>query len=125
MDKLIKDFLAQKTFAVVGASSNEEKYGNIIFKFLVKKGYKVYPVNPRLDMLDGIKAYPNLGSIPEKVDVIDIVVPPKMTEEVVKECKKLGLTRVWIQPGAESEEAVRYCKENGISVVYGVCVMMN
>jgi len=125
LDKLIKDFLAQKTFAVVGASSNEEKYGNIIFKFLVKKGYKVYPVNPRLDMLDGIKAYPNLGSIPEKVDVIDIVVPPKMTEEVVKECKKLGLTRVWIQPGAESEEAVRYCKENGISVVYGVCVMMN
>ena len=125
MEELIRDFLAQKVFAVVGASSNEEKYGNIIFKNLVKRGYKVYPVNPRLDILDGIKAYPSLAAIPEKVDVVDVVVPPKMTEEVVKECKKLGLTRVWLQPGAESDEAVKYCKDNGIGVIYGACVMMH
>ena len=125
MEELIRDFLAQKVFAVVGASSNEEKYGNIIFNNLVKRGYKVYPVNPRLDILDGIKAYPSLAAIPEKVDVVDVVVPPKMTEEVVKECKKLGLTRVWLQPGAESDEAVKYCKDNGIGVIYGACVMMH
>ena len=125
MEKLIKDFLAQKIFAVVGASSNEQKYGNIIFKNLVSRGYKVYPVNPRLDMLDGVKAYPSVSAIPEKVDVVDVVVPPKMTEELVKECKKLGITRVWIQPGAESDAAVKYCKENGIGVIYGACVMMN
>jgi uncharacterized protein len=125
MDKLIKDFLGRKVFAVVGASSNTEKYGNIIFKNLVKRGYKVYPVNPRLAELDGVKAYPSLSAIPEKVEVVDIVVPPKMTEEVVKECKNLGLTRVWMQPGAESDEAVKYCKENGIDVIYGACVMMN
>ena len=125
MEKLIKDFLAQKVFAVVGASSNEQKYGNIIFKNLVSRGYKVYPVNPRLDVLDGVKAYPSVSAIPEKVDVVDVVVPPKMTEELVKECKKLGITRVWIQPGAESDAAVKYCKENGIGVIYGACVMMH
>ncbi|MEI7905214.1 MAG: CoA-binding protein [Candidatus Firestonebacteria bacterium] len=125
MDNLIKDFLAQKIFAVVGASSNEEKYGNIIFKYLVKKGYKVYPVNPRLDMLDGVKVYPSLSAIPEKVDVVDVVVPPKLTGEVVKECKQLGLTRVWMQPGAESEAAVKYCQENGIAVIHDACVMMH
>ena len=125
MEKLIKDFLAQKVFAVVGASSNEKKYGNIIFKNLVSRGYKVYPVNPRLDMLDGVKAYPSVSAIPEKVDVVDVVVPPKLTEELVKECKKLGITRVWMQPGAESDAAVKYCKENGIGVIYGACVMMN
>ena len=125
MDKLIKDFLAQKTYAVIGASSNEEKYGNVIFKYLVKKGYKVYPVNRRLDILDGVKVYPTLSAIPEKVDVVDVVVPPKITEEVVRECKALGITRVWMQPGAESDEAVKFCKENGIDVVHGACVMMN
>ncbi len=125
MEKLIKDFLAQKVFAVVGASSNEKKYGNIIFKNLVSRGYKVYPVNPRLDMLDGVKAYPSVSAIPEKVDVVDVVVPPNLTEELVKECKKLGITRVWMQPGAESDAAVKYCKDNGIGVIYGACVMMN
>ncbi len=125
MEKLIKDFLAQKVFAVVGASSNEKKYGNIIFKNLVSRGYKVYPVNPRLDLLDGVKVYPSVTSIPEKVDVVDVVIPPKMTEDLVKECQTLGITRVWMQPGAESDTAVKYCKENGIEVVYGVCVMMN
>ncbi len=125
MEELIKDFLAQKVFAVVGASSNEQKYGNIIFKNLVSRGYKVYPVNPRLDVLDGVKSYPSVSAIPEKVDVVDVVVPPKMTEELVKECKKLGITRVWMQPGAESDAAVKYCKENGIGVIYGACVMMN
>ena len=125
MEELIKDFLSQKVFAVVGASSNEKKYGNVIFKNLVSRGYKVYPVNPRLDMLDGVKAYPSVSAIPEKVDVVDVVVPPKMTEELVKECKKLGITRVWLQPGAESDAAVKYCKENGIGVIYGACVMMH
>jgi len=125
VEELIKDFLAQKVFAVVGASSNEQKYGNIIFKNLVSRGYKVYPVNPRLDVLDGVKSYPSVSAIPEKVDVVDVVVPPKMTEELVKECKKLGITRVWMQPGAESDAAVKYCKENGIGVIYGACVMMN
>lgn len=57
------------------------------------------------------------------MDVVDLVVPPKVTEEVVKQCVALGVTRIWLQPGAESEEAIRFCRENGIRVLYGVCVM--
>ena len=71
------------------------------------------------------KANPSVSAIPEKVDVVDVVVPPNLTEELVKECKKLGITRVWMQPGAESDAAVKYCKDNGIGVIYGACVMMN
>ena len=72
-----------------------------------------------------MKCYPTLSDIPIKVDVVDIVVPPKVTEEVVKEAKKLGLERIWLQPGAESEAIVSFCQENGMKVVYNVCVMVS
>ena len=124
-EHLIDEFMKQKTFAVVGASSNPEKYGYTITKNLLDRGYTVYPVNPRLDQLHGVKCYKSLADIPVKVDVVDMVVPPKITEEVVKECLKLGLKRVWMQPGSESEAAVEFCNKNGIKVIHGACVMMN
>lgn len=124
-EKLIEEFMKQKSFAVVGASSNPEKYGYTITKNLLDRGYKVYPVNPRLDELHGVKCYKSLSDIPEKPDVVDLVIPPKITEEVVKECLKLGLLRVWMQPGAESSTAVEFCEKNGIKVIHGACVMMN
>lgn len=58
-----------------------------------------------------------------KVDVVDIVVPPHITEQIVKECKQIGITKVWMQPGSESEEAIIFCKDNGIEVVYDNCIM--
>ena len=125
MQDLIGEFMAQKTFAVVGATDNPEKYGNQIFKNLRSRGYEVYPVNPKLKELDGIKCYSSLADIPVKVDVVDFVVPPPVTEEILKECKELELDRIWLQPGSESEAAVAFCDENNLKVVHGVCVMLN
>jgi len=104
-------------------SRDPEKYGHRVYKDLRGAGYKVYPINPKINEVLGDKAYPNLESLPEKPDVVDIVVPPKITEEVVKTCKKLGIKKVWLQPGSESDLAIEFCQENGIDVVYGVCVM--
>ena len=124
-ENLITEFMQQKIFAVAGASSNPEKYGYTITKNLLDRGYKVYPVNPRLAELHGVKCYKTLSDLPEKPDVVDVVLPPKITEELLKECKKLGLTRVWLQPGAESSAAVEFCEKNGIKVIHGACVMMH
>lgn len=125
MQNLIEEFMAQKKFAIVGASADTAKYGNQIFRNLTGRGYEVYPVNRRLEELDGTKCYPSLSDIPVKVDVVDFVVPPNATEEVLKECKRLGLERIWLQPGSESEEAIAFCNENKLKVVHSVCVMMN
>ena len=125
MQELIKEFLAQKSFTVVGASDNPEKYGNQIFKNLRSRGYEVYPVNPRLKELEGVKCYASLDDIPVKVDVVDFVVPPEVTELILQECKRLGLKRIWLQPGSESEAAIVYCHENNLKVVHDVCVMLN
>lgn len=66
-----------------------------------------------------------LSDILVRVDVVNIVVPPTMTERIVQECVKLGLSRVWLQPGAESKKAIEFCKENNIKVVYNACVTLN
>jgi len=94
MQDLIKEFMAQKRFAVVGATTDTKKYGNEIFRNLISRGYEVYPVNPRLKELEGTKCYPSLSDIPVKVDVVDFVVPPTVTEEILKECKELELDRI-------------------------------
>ena len=125
MQDLIKEFMAKKKFAIVGATDNAEKYGNQIFKNLRSRGYEVYPVNPRLEELEGVKCYPSLSDIPVEVDVVDFVVPPQVTEATLKDCKRLGLGRIWLQPGSESEAAIAYCHENNLKVVHDVCVMMN
>jgi hypothetical protein len=125
MQELITEFMAQKRFAVVGATDNPEKNGNRIFHNLKGRGYEVYPVNPRLDELEGSKCYPSLSDIPVKVDVADFVVPPEVTEKILPECKKLGIDRIWLQPGSESDAAIDYCQKNNLKVVHGVCVMMN
>ena len=125
MQDLIKEFMAQKKFAVVGATDNPSKYGNQIVKNLKNRGYEVYPINPKLNQLEGMKCYASLEEIPVKVDVVDLVVPPGVTEVILKECKRLGLCRIWLQPGSENEAALAYCHNNNLKVVHGVCVMMN
>jgi len=124
-EELIRAFLNKKNiFAVVGASRDPQKYGYQVYKDLKNAGYEVYAVNPNAEEILGDKCYPNLENLPVKPDVVDVVVPPKVTEDVVKICEKLGITKVWMQPGSESEKAIKFCEENGINLVHGVCVMV-
>jgi predicted CoA-binding protein len=124
-EELIKEFLNKKNiFSVVGASRDPRKYGYQVYKDLKEAGYEVYPINPNAEKVLGDKCYPNLGDLPIKPDVVDVVVPPKVTEEIVKACKRLGITKIWMQPGSESETAIKFCDENDMDVVHGVCVMV-
>lgn len=125
MQDLIKEFTAQKRLAIVGATTDTKKYGNEIFRDLTSRRYEVYPVNPRLKELEGTNCYPSLSKIPVKVDAVDFVVTPPVTEEILKKCKELGLDHIWLQPGSESEAAIAFCDENNLKVVRSVCVMLN
>lgn len=125
MKDLISEFMAQRRFAVIGATDNPKKYGNRIVKNLRDRGYEVYPVNPRLPMVEGLKCYPSIVDIAVKVDVVDFVVPPSSTEAILKLCLVLGLERIWLQPGSESEQGIAFCREHNLKVVYDVCVMLS
>ncbi len=123
--EIIEELLDRRNvIAVVGASQNPEKYGHKVYRNLKEAGYRVYPVNPNATEVLGDRCYADLRSLPVKPDVVNLVVQPKVTEEIVKTCKALAINTVWMQPGSESEEAVRFCKANGIKVVYGACIMV-
>ncbi|MCK4912849.1 MAG: CoA-binding protein [Candidatus Omnitrophica bacterium] len=124
MENLVKDFLNQESFAVVGSFRNETKYAYRIFKKLKEKGYNVFPVNPRGGTIDENKCYPSIKDIPENIDVANIVTSPAVTINIVKECKQKGIKRVWIQPGAEDKEVIDFCKQNNINLIYSLCVML-
>ncbi len=123
--KLIDAFLDKRNiFAVVGASKNPEKYGHMVYKDLKEAGYTVYPLNPNADEVLGDKCYAELSELPKTPDVVDIVVPPDITENIVRECEKKGISKVWMQPGSESDSAIAFCEDNNIEVLHGVCVMV-
>jgi predicted CoA-binding protein len=117
-------FLSQKSLAVAGVSNKKNKFGNIVYRELKGKGYRVFPVNPKLDEVEGDKCYHNLKELPESVGGVVIVVPPAETVKVVQDAIAAGISRVWLQQGAESKVAIALCKDNGIDVIYGHCILM-
>lgn len=122
---LIPDFIGRRRWAIVGVSQDPAKYGGRIYRTLRDAGYYVFAVNPKGGEVDGAPVYRSLGELPEVPDVVDLVVPPAVTEQVVRSAHQLGLHRIWMQPGSESEKAIEYCHEHGMQVVFGACAMVH
>ncbi len=117
------------TYAIVGASSSHEKYGYKVLKDLKEAGYNVVPINPKGGEILGLEVFTSLEEYLEsdsqnEIDVVVFIVPPKVTESVLKQVKELGIDRVWMQPGSESEEAIQFCEDNGIDCVHNSCIMV-
>ncbi len=123
---MLSDFLKKSNIiAVVGVSRNKEKYGYRVYKALKNAGYRVYPINPNADYIDNDKCFPSLSSLPVKVDVVVTVVPPKVTQKVVEEMARLGLKKLWMQPGSESDEVIARAKALGIEFVAKMCFVVD
>jgi predicted CoA-binding protein len=110
----INEMLDKKVWAVVGVSADRSKFGYKVYKRLKNAGYTVYAINPKLDELEGDKVYPDLASLPEVPEVVNCVVPPKVTTDIVSQCAKEGIRYVWMQPGADGSDAFSLAKENNI-----------
>ncbi len=113
------------TYAIIGASNNSEKYGHRVMKDLLDAGYNVVPINPKEELILGLKTYHKLSDYPKKIDVAVFVVPPTVTEKIVDEVIELGIKNVWMQPGSENDEAIKKCEENKISFIHNACIMIN
>lgn len=130
MQEAARDFLAQKSIAVVGVSRNKSKTANFIYRKLRSEGYQVFAVNPNATTVEGDVCYHDLKAIAAKPDGVVIVTKPQITDQVVRECAELGVARVWMHQGVDkkatsvSEGATIFCRENGITVIPGSCPMM-
>lgn len=120
----IDGFLQQKTIAAVGYSRDPKSFSAMAGKELKAKGYRLIPVNPKAESIEGEKCYPSVATISEKVGAAIFFTSPAETEKVLREAASAGIRKVWIQQGAQSEGAVRFCRENNLEAVTGKCIMM-
>ena len=111
-----------RNIAVIGASSNPERPSHRVVSYLMKHGYHVMPVNPNEQKILGKTSYPNLSSIPEKVEVVDIFRKSEEVMPIVDEAIKIGAKVVWMQEGVVNEEAAVKAGEAGLLVVMDKCM---
>jgi len=120
----IKEFLNCKKIAVIGVSSKGKGMGIVVYNHLKDCGTNVFAINKNGGNFKGIKLYSSIKDISENIDGIITIVPPAETEKVVKEALELGVNNIWMQQGSESNIAIKFCEENGISLIYGECILM-
>lgn len=113
---------SSQVVAMVGLSSKRSRSSRKVASYLKENGYKVIPVNPGETEILGESSYPDLGSIPEQVDVVDIFRRPGEVPEIVDEAIKIGAKAVWMQEGVMNEEAAARAKEAGLLVVMNKCM---
>ena len=108
--------------AMVGASDNPERPSHRVASFLKDHGFRVIPVNPNLDSVAGEKAYPDLASIPEPVEVVDIFRRPEDVPPVMEQAIAIGAEVVWMQEGVVNEKAAARAREAGLTVIMDHCM---
>jgi predicted CoA-binding protein len=115
----IDAFLSGSPHAVVGASADRDKYGNKVLRVYMQNDRPVYPVNQKAEDVEGLKAYPDLASLPERPHGISIITPPEATRRVVEQAAELGVKHIWMQPGAEFEGAEARGQALGLNIIAG------
>lgn len=118
-------------YAIVGASSNVEKYGFKVLKDLFDAGYKVHPINPKGGSILELTVYENLeelnkalDKIHEKIDVVIFIVPPEITLKILNDVRTLNIANVWMQPGSSNELCEEFCSQNSINFISNTCIMI-
>lgn len=120
--ELKTEMMSLKKWAVVGVSGNKDKFGYKIWKTLKEHGYTTYGVSPNYDELEGDKIYRSLSELPEKVDIIDMVVPPRLSISILEEAKENGIEYIFFQPGTYNKEVVAKAEELGLKYLTDDCV---
>jgi predicted CoA-binding protein len=121
----IRDLLENvRTIAIVGLSSERQKASYFVATYLKREGYRVIPVNPRGGTILGETVYPDLKSIPEKVDLVDVFRPSGEVPDIVEQAIAIGAKAVWTQLRIINFEAAEKARTAGLSVIMDKCVKM-
>ena len=117
MDLVEEQLRNSRTIAVVGLSDNPQRDSHRVSKYLQSQGYRIIPVNPMIDEALGEKSYPDLKSVPESIDMVDIFRRSELVPPVVDQAIEVGAKYIWMQDGVVNEEAAAKAEAAGIPVV--------
>ena len=112
-----------KVVAVIGASSNRNKFGNRAVRAFRQQGYTVVPIHPHEAEVEGLKTYASVLDVPGTVDMASLYVPPEIGEQVIGEIAQKGIAEVWLNPGAESDELIARARALNIQPIVACSIV--
>jgi len=119
----IDDILKKhKSIAVVGMSKNPLRPSYQVANYMINEGYKIYPVNPGHKEIVGLECYPDLRSIPVKIDIVNVFRRPEYVGEIVEESAQIAAKVIWFQLGVINHKAALKAQEHGLKVIMDRCI---
>ena len=113
-----------QNIAIVGLSDKPQRASNFVGSYLKSEGFNVIPVNPMKEEILGEKSYPDLKSVPYKIDIVDIFRRPQDCKDLVNEAIEVGAKAVWMQLSIVNREAAKLAVDHGLEVIMDRCVKM-
>ena len=112
-----------KTVAVIGASSDREKFGNKALRAFERQGYTVIPINPTATEVEGHKAYASVLDVAEAIDMATVYVPARVGVKVMEELAQKGVGKVWLNPGADDDSVVERARALGLKTIQACSII--
>jgi uncharacterized protein len=119
-----KRVMNKPTIAIIGASTDPQKFGNKAVRAYLRRGYQVFPIHPSASAIEGLPVFHSIRDVPiEKLDRVSLYLPPNIGLQVIDEIAQKSVGEVWLNPGAESPALIRRGQELGLNVVVGCSIV--
>lgn len=118
-ERRVRHTVRMRSVAILGASTNPEKYGHRAVVTFAEKGFEVYPVNPRATQIADFTCVPDLDAVPVRPDVVSAYLPPALLLDVLPSVAGKGCDELWLNPGTDTPEIVERARELGLNPVIG------
>src|SRR5688500_7145508 len=112
-----------KTVAVIGASSDRNKFGNKAVRAFQAEGYTVVPINPNEAEVEGLKTYASVLDVPDPIDMATVYVQPEVGTQLLEEFERKQIPEIWINPGAESDELVAEARRRRLNIIQACSIV--
>ena len=112
-----------KTAAVIGASSNREKWGNKAVRAFLQEGYTVFPVNPNEPEVEGLPTFASIRDVPVRPDKITVYIPPPRLLKILPDIAARGFDELFLNPGTESDEVLAECERLGLNAIQACSII--
>ena len=112
-----------KTIAIIGASADRSKFGNIAVRAFLKQGYTVFPVNPKESQIEGLPVFKSIADLPVRPNLISVYLPPPVLLKVLPAIAARGCDEFWLNPGTESDEVLAEAERLGLNVIQACSIV--
>jgi predicted CoA-binding protein len=112
-----------KTIAIIGASADRSKFGNIAVRAFVRQGWRVLPVNPKESHIENLPAFKSISEIPERPNLVSVYLPPPVLVKILPDIAARGCDELWLNPGTESPEVFATAEKLGLNVIQACSIV--